>query len=91
MLLPSPPPADCLMQTPINALPISRDLKLSTYPLDALYNTTINTFKTQEKRGELPPSPLTLMAVADGIHNKHHYLYYNDERGIKLEYKPSSL
>jgi len=83
----SPPPQDSLMQTPVNALPIHLNIQPSSFPLEALYNPTLNNFKAQEKKSDLDPAPLTLMATTDQPKSHHNYIYYNDERGIKMEHR----
>jgi len=58
-------------------------------PLSAIYNPVLDQFKKTEKDTEAEPTPLTVVIMKDKKSKDIQYQMYNEERGIKLEYRPS--
>ena len=73
----------------INAVASDLQVKEAQLPLTAIYNPVLDRFKKNERDIEADPTPLTVVIMKDKKSQDIQYQMYNEERGIKLEYRPS--
>jgi hypothetical protein len=87
----SPPISQDLLKKHNNFNAVASDLQVkeSQMPLHALYNPVLDRFKQAERDIESEPTPLTVVIMKDKKSQDIQYQMYNEERGIKLEYRPS--
>ena len=87
----SPPVSQDLLKkhNNINAVASDLQVKEAQLPVSAIFNPVMDRFKKTEMEHEAEPTPLTIVIMKDKKSKDIQYQMYNEERGIKLEYRPS--